>query len=86
MTPIEFLQSDETARRIFASVERARGRASGWSIAKDSEVSPEAAASILKSLKELGILGSTDPGLDGYYYLTELGVKVRDFRVHAAAG
>lgn len=85
MTPIEFLQGDETAGRVFMSVERARGRASGWFVAKDSEISPETAASVLKSLKDLGVVASTAPGLDGYYYLTELGIKVRNSRVHAAA-
>ncbi len=85
MTPVEFLQSNETARRVFSSVERARGKASGWFVAKDSEITPETAASTLKSLKDLGVVASIGPGLDGIYYLTDLGVKVRDFRVHAAA-
>lgn len=84
MTPIELLQSDAIASRVFLSVERAHGKASGWFVAKDLEISPEAAASVLKNLKDLGVLASTDPGLDGFYYLTDLGLKVRNLRTYPA--
>ena len=73
----EFLASDADALRVFDAIEAGHGKASGWAIAKNVEIAPEAAARLLKTLKQTGAVDSTDAGLDGYYYLTSLGVRLR---------
>jgi len=76
-TAVEILASNAEALRVFDAIEAAHGKASGWAIAKSTEIEPEAAAQLLKTLKQTGIVASTDAGLDGYYYLTSLGVSLR---------
>src|ERR1700730_14621899 len=59
----EFLASDADALRVFDAIEAGHGKASGWAIAKNVEIAPEAAARLLKTLKQTGAVDSTDAGL-----------------------
>jgi hypothetical protein len=73
----QLLTSNPVAARIFRAVEEGRGRASGWSIVRALGMQAEEVQPVLHSLKECGVVDSTDPGLDGYYSLTKLGFELR---------
>lgn len=73
----DWLFGNPTAWRIFQAIEEGHGKASGWSIAKSTEMQAEEAQEILKQLKDYGLVESTDAGLDGFYYLTKLGFALR---------
>jgi len=70
------LLSNPEAVRVFRAVEDGRGRASGWGIAKAVGMQAEETQSILKELRDDGVIDSTDPGLDGFYSLTKLGFEL----------
>ena len=74
---VEWLSSDETAARVFDAIEQGHGKASGWAIAKKVELEPETATTLLKKLKDYELVDSTDAGLDGFYYLTTFGLRLR---------
>jgi hypothetical protein len=74
---VQFLTNDPKASRIFHAIEEGHGKTSGWGIAQAAGVQAEEAEPLLKNLKDYGVVDSTDAGLDGYYYLTQLGYALR---------
>jgi|HubBroStandDraft_1064217.scaffolds.fasta_scaffold97008_3 hypothetical protein len=73
----KLLANDPKAARVFRAVEDGRGTASGWSVAKAAGIPTDEARLFLDTLRDYGVLQSTDPGLDGYYSLTKLGFDLR---------
>jgi len=71
------LLSNPDVIRVFRAIEDGSGKASGWGIVKTVGMQAEEAQGILKSLRDCGVIDSTDAGLDGYYSLTKLGFELR---------
>jgi hypothetical protein len=57
------------------------GRLSGWEIAKSVQGDPQTVSGCLNFLKSRGLIESTGPGLEGYYYLTSAGFSLQGLTV-----
>jgi hypothetical protein len=77
LSAILLVTEDEQCRNIFDAMLREGGKTSGWSVTKVLGLDPEILKTGLDKMKAHNILESTGPGLDGYYYLTPLGFKLR---------
>lgn len=78
LSATRLIQEDPTAKIAFRVIADEGGKASGWQIAKSQDVEPGAVSVALASLKSLGVVESTGMGLEGYYYLTSLGFRLRE--------
>ena len=77
MTAMQLVSSDSQCRRIFANIVQEGGKASGWSLAKTLGEDPDSLKSAIDKLRSARVLDSTGSGLEGYYYLTQLGYQLR---------
>lgn len=66
----------ELIARIFKSLQV--GKLSGWELARSAQEDPKVVSNALNFLKAQGLIDSTGPGLEGYYYLTSAGFIARD--------
>ena len=74
---IQTIRENELAYRAFELIKRASGTLSGWDLTRSLEIDPESASEVLRNLKAVGVVKSSGEGLEGYYYLTDLGFKLR---------
>ncbi len=77
---MQMIREDELARRAFELVRQASGTLSGWDLARALEIDPDKAGEILQKLRAVGVVKSSGEGLEGYYYLTDLGFRVQLIR------
>ena len=76
--------ADDQARKVFRMVERNPSQ-SGWAIAKSLDMEPKVIEETLRKLKNMGVFDAQGSGLEGYYYLTELGFRVREMLLSRSA-
>jgi len=74
---MQAVSDDPLCERIFHVITEAGGKAAGWAVAKRLGEDPEKLKEGFAKLTRLRVLQGTDPGLDGFYFLTELGVRLR---------
>ena len=77
---MQILREDDVAQRTFELVRQASGTLSGWDLARALGISSEVASAILQKLKLANLLKSSGEGLEGYYYLTDLGFRIKLMR------
>ncbi len=69
--------ADDELMRSIVGVFASRPTASGWSIAKELNRSPQEVRERLEHLRQLAILKVEGTGLEGFYFLTALGQRIR---------
>ncbi len=74
---LQILREDDTATRVFQELKRSSGNLSGWDLARALNINPETLVATLEKLKDARIIDSSDQGLGGIYYLTDLGFRLR---------
>src|SRR2546425_12039202 len=72
---IQLLREDDSAR-VFAAIKRARGTVSGWDLTRSLSMERKVAIEALLKLKRAGLVNSSGEGLEGYYYLTDVGFRL----------
>ena len=77
---MQILRVDELARRAFEQVKQASGTLSGWDLARALGIGSDTADGVLQRLKTANLLKSSGEGLEGYYYLTDLGFRIQLMR------
>lgn len=77
---LQILREDELARRTFELVREASGTLSGWDLARTLGIASDATSTVLQRLKAANLLKSSGEGLEGYYYLTDLGFRMKLMR------
>jgi hypothetical protein len=77
LSAMQLVTADSLSRRIFDLVASTGGKASGWSVMKSAGAKPEEVQAALDRLRSLNVLDASGPGLDGFYYLTPLGFRLR---------
>lgn len=74
---LRVIEDDPVAKQTFWALIRRLGQ-SGWSLAKSVDEDPHKVADALRHLTNIGVLKSTDPGLEGNYSLTDLGFGLKE--------
>jgi hypothetical protein len=74
---MKLVSEDPQCRNIFSAIIREGGKASGWALAKMLGEDPDALKTGIDKLRSARVLDSTGAGLEGYYYLTQLGFQLR---------
>lgn len=77
---MQILREDDLARRTFELVKQASGTVSGWDLARALGITSDVTSTILQKLKTANLLKSSGEGLEGYYYLTDLGFRIQLMR------
>jgi DNA-binding IscR family transcriptional regulator len=77
---MQILRDDDLTRRTFELVRQSSGTVSGWDLARALGITPDATSAILQKLKAANIVKSSGEGLEGYYYLTDLGFRIQLMR------
>lgn len=77
---MQILREDDVARSTFELVRQASGTLSGWDLARALGIGSDDATAILLKLKMANLLKSSGEGLEGYYYLTDLGFRIKLMR------
>ena len=83
MEAAEFINKDSLARQLFRELSRTSSE-SGWALAKAADADPKDVDERLRRLKSLSVLSAQGSGLEAYYYLTDLGFKLREFLLSRA--
>jgi hypothetical protein len=74
---VQLLKENELSLRAFEQIKNASGKLSGWDLARTLQMEPEKACEILALLRSAGVIKSSGEGLEGYYYLSDLGFKIQ---------
>ncbi|PYT02804.1 MAG: hypothetical protein DMF60_20270 [Acidobacteria bacterium] len=77
------VSEDAQSRSIFNAIVQEGGKTSGWALAKQLGQDPEILKVGIEKLRSLRIVDSTGSGLEGYYYLTQLGFQLRSSMIRA---
>jgi len=76
---LQLLEKDSKSKGVFQFMVAGNNTASGWEIAKNLSEDPDGLSKVLENLRSCGIINSQGSGLDGYYYLSDMGFKLRDY-------
>lgn len=74
---MQVVSGDPLCRRIFDVIADEGGKASGWAVAKRIGAEPESLKEGFAKLAQSRVLQGTGSGLDGFYFLTEIGFQLR---------
>jgi len=74
----EYFRSNPQAQLVFDAIARSQ-TISGWALAKETSLDPDALQSLLSDLQSRGVINSDGPGLDAFFYVTGLGFKYGSF-------
>ena len=69
-------QAGNLAKQVLAKVAD-ESAVSGWSLARMLNADPSQIEAVVAELREKDLLGSNEPGLEGMYFLTQLGYLSR---------
>lgn len=78
LSALQLLRQDQNCERVFNFIRNGPKGASGWEIAKSLNQDPSQITMALDNLKRLNIVNSSGSGMDGYYFLTDLGFQLRE--------
>ena len=74
----EYFKNNEPSKQVFDAIARSSS-ISGWSLAKSMQMDPERLQTYLDELRVRGLIQGDGPGLDAFFYLTELGFRFGSF-------
>ncbi len=76
LTAIQLLRGDSDSGRVFVAIKKARGTVSGWDLTRSLSMNVKVTNEALAKLKQAGLVDSSGEGLEGNYYLTDVGFRL----------